>query len=375
MITQTHKLEKSRTHYIYKIEQKPSEFRSPWQRQRKEGSVIRVCQCPDCDREFRTKPYLIKMGYGKFCSPRCGGRSRTVDFTQPIEKHNVEDCYNVLAFAVRLYTNERPIEETDEYQDGYFGLVYACENYRGPTTFATFAIRKIRDAILKGRKRLGNHKRYGRFCFSGLLSPGTEHNSLNETILHELQQDVKDAMGALTEVQRTRLHDYYFIGLSAKEIAKKYGVNVDTVFYSIRLARTRLAELLQPWREVIDTPTCEDPDWCDGVDAALEVIPIESKRVKKKEAVLKQLAVTEDTFELIGKLDVRQLEVLALAVAGYTVRETASQLNRGMRYVNSRRTEICKILNLPRLAGINRIASHAGLANEVKRILEERRAA
>ena len=52
-----------------------------------------------------------------------------------------------------VYTKERPINETDQYQIGYLGLAYACRNWCGRGKFETYAKSTIRGHLMNAKYR------------------------------------------------------------------------------------------------------------------------------------------------------------------------------------------------------------------------------
>lgn len=65
--------------------------------------------------------------------------------------------------------------------------------------------------------------------------------SLEEFIIRKMDLEIlQNAMQSLTEVQRERLHLYFFEGLTTREIAEKYHTNQNAVWKSIQGAIKKL---------------------------------------------------------------------------------------------------------------------------------------
>ncbi|MBR1853829.1 MAG: sigma-70 family RNA polymerase sigma factor [Lachnospiraceae bacterium] len=62
-----------------------------------------------------------------------------------------------------------------------------------------------------------------------------EGESLEDTVIRQIELDIlQKAMQSLTEVQRERLHLYFYEGMTIREIAERQGVNRNAVWKSIQ---------------------------------------------------------------------------------------------------------------------------------------------
>lgn len=71
-----------------------------------------------------------------------------------------------------------------------------------------------------------------------ILDQGT---SLEDIVIRQIETEIlQKAMQSLTEVQKERLHLYFFEGLTTREIADKMGVSQNVVWKSIQAALNHL---------------------------------------------------------------------------------------------------------------------------------------
>ena len=160
-------------------------------------------------------------------------------------------------------TKQRPIEGTDEYQAGWVGLLYACQNYRDTSTpFPKFMKCCIRHAIEEDRigsaavQRALRGKSFEPIDqHSDTGGPGTVHpfsrdrNPVDHAIGKELWQRIKDAR--LSPQQQLVVQRIIFEQKSFDEIRQEDGI----VFpgQAFTKARKRLIESLRwPWSGVED---------------------------------------------------------------------------------------------------------------------------
>lgn len=65
--------------------------------------------------------------------------------------------------------------------------------------------------------------------------------SLEEKVIRQMDLKIlQTAMQSLTEIQKERLHLYFFEGLSTREIAERQGTNQNAVWKSIQAAIKKL---------------------------------------------------------------------------------------------------------------------------------------
>ena len=102
--------------------------------------------------------------------------------------------------------------------------------------------RKIRSQRRQDRRRLNFTPLTDEFLEGSLLAAAEDTADLYEKI--ERDARLHEAIDKLTEVQKRRLHLYYFRGLKYREIAELEGVNFASIGQSIRLALKQLCKLL-----------------------------------------------------------------------------------------------------------------------------------
>ena len=70
--------------------------------------------------------------------------------------------------------------------------------------------------------------------------------SLEDMVIRQMEMEtLQKAMQSLTEVQRERLHLYFFEGLSTREIAQKQQTNQNAVWKSIQASVKKLKNFLE----------------------------------------------------------------------------------------------------------------------------------
>lgn len=70
--------------------------------------------------------------------------------------------------------------------------------------------------------------------------------SLEDMVIRQMELEVlQKAMQSLTEVQRERLHLYFFEGMTTREIAEKIGVSQNVVWKSIQGAINNLKKFFE----------------------------------------------------------------------------------------------------------------------------------
>lgn len=169
-------------------------------------------------------------------------------FDMPIIKHNPENYIGFLFYVTRKWTKQWPTKETDEFQDGYIGLHYACNNYRGTTSFLTYTKGIIATHIRRGRNRLWGQRGQPKTVCREYFDPAVVNCPVELLSRRELSQSIADAISTLREPAQTYLREHHILGYSQLEVAERYGTTENAINHTVRRYRRRIARLLERFR-------------------------------------------------------------------------------------------------------------------------------
>jgi RNA polymerase sigma factor (sigma-70 family) len=140
----------------------------------------------------------------------------------------------VMKLARQFGAKERDITESDQYADGWLGLLKACERFN-PTRdiqFSTYAYHWIRDAITRpfhaGRKQAlkrGPGKTTHTFTDIGkeseLLFDNKTPNPFDVLAENDHREKIRSLLRVLPTRYREIVQAYYFEGLNYREIGER----------------------------------------------------------------------------------------------------------------------------------------------------------
>lgn len=153
------------------------------------------------------------------------------------------DRYERLVLSVALKIVKDVGEAEDVMQAVFFELYRAATRFdRSRGTVRTWILQYTRSRSISRRQQLSLHHHYTS-CDVQFIELGTLTNSvhLNEA---ELQNLVRQALGTLTQGQRTVLQKAYFEGWSLKEIAEQSGETFGSVRHHYYRGLAKLKQAL-----------------------------------------------------------------------------------------------------------------------------------
>lgn len=149
------------------------------------------------------------------------------------------DNRQLIRFTIWFYDLTAPygMEFEDMVQCGSVGLIEAVDRYDPKIgRFSTYAIVKIRCAILEGFRAYGQ-----RIPCESLEEKAFLAWAEDFSIEDELEeQSVKAAFCHLCETEQKTVYDYYERNLSMRRIAEERGVSYYQVRYELRQAKKHL---------------------------------------------------------------------------------------------------------------------------------------
>lgn len=143
---------------------------------------------------------------------------------------NPEEHLGLVCMVVSKYAPKGvPIEDTEEYADGVLALLTAAERYdyeKYKTEFSTYAVRLIRNALIKKWRKQKRQKRDGVVCSLGERAVIDPHSNSNYSFLLSLLDDHPDDTWEDRRNKRV-LYDHFINEMTWQEIgdqmASRYG--------------------------------------------------------------------------------------------------------------------------------------------------------
>ena len=142
----------------------------------------------------------------------------------------------IYSTAIRLKV-PFPIEDSEEYGDGWIGLLRACKGYDSRLgRFSIYAIKAIRNEMIRGRCERGGlgvgSLRQHPLRFEQMLSDIKDARGLSpieKLLAKERRAIVRKAMQNLSSINRCLLVERFWRGRTQKNIAECVGLSRITI--------------------------------------------------------------------------------------------------------------------------------------------------
>ncbi len=167
----------------------------------------------------------------------------------------VQSCQERVVQVAYGYLHDMD-EARDVAQDAFVRAYRALNRFNGASTFWTW-IYRITCNLCKDRLRRRMRKKEVSLEGLGLENeepplPSPSASPRSEAIEKELEQVVSDLIESLPEKHRRVLVLREIAGLSYQEVADATGCRLGTVMSRLFHARKKLAEQLEPYRQVLE---------------------------------------------------------------------------------------------------------------------------
>lgn len=211
--------------------------------------------CLNCGQNFWARSRPIGSRRGRFCSKGCQAtwhhqkrREKNLRDGPPIIKKEPEKFLHLIASIASRYTRERPINETDEYQNGFLGLWLACDTWQALQTFKKYArkliCRSIEVALVRERTRF-KAMRLGE-CASRVILSQPNDGVCRVDARDELEL-VRPALKRLSKIQLRRIALRVIREESATMIAASESrpIKPENVYQSVYLSLRKLRHSME----------------------------------------------------------------------------------------------------------------------------------